>query len=247
MPDLRDDDLARELRELGAVLVTPPPPDLRDAVRHRLAAGVRPELPRRWLAAAAVVLVAVLIAVVPPARTAVAEAATALLRFAGVELGDGGADRALPASPSPLPSVRTTTLDEARRLARFRVTVPARLGEPEAVQLADPDATGAPRVVTLLYRNGTVRLDQFDGRLEPYFAKQVRGAGLVWTEVNDGPAVWVATAHPVAYIDRDGVRREETARLAGSTLIWENTSGSYRLEGAGTVEEAVAIAASSTG
>jgi hypothetical protein len=246
VPDLRDDDLARELRDLGTVLVTPPPPDLRDAVRQRLAAGVRPELPRRWLAAAAALVLAVLIAVVPPARTAVAEAATALLRFAGVEL-DSGADRALPASPSPLPSVRTTTLDEARRLARFRVTVPARLGEPETVQLADPDSTGAPRVVTLLYRNGTIRLDQFDGRLEPYFAKQVRGAGLVWMEVGDGPAVWVAEPHPVTYIDRDNVRQVATARLAGSTLIWENSAGSYRLEGAKTVEEAVAIAASSTG
>jgi hypothetical protein len=143
-----------------------------------------------------------------------------------------------------MPAVRTTTLDEARRLARFRVSVPARLGDPEAVQLADPDPTGAPRVVTLLYRNGTVRLDQFDGRLEPYFAKQVQAPGLVWTEVNDGPAVWVPTAHPVTYIDRDGVRREETARLAGSTLIWENMSGSYRLEGAATAEEAIAIAAS---
>jgi hypothetical protein len=129
-------------------------------------------------------------------------------------------------------------------VARFRISVPTALGDPETVELADPDRTGAPRVVTLLYRDGTVRLDQFDGRFEPYFAKRVRAPGVVWTGVAGEPAVWVPTPHPVTYIDRDGVRREETARLAGSTLIWGGAAGSYRLEGRLTVEEATAIAAS---
>jgi hypothetical protein len=242
-----DDDLVRELRDLGAHLVTPPAPDLRAAVRHRISARARPAGPsRRWLAAAAVLLVAALIAVVPPARTAVAEAATAVLRFAGVELDRDPAPRTLPATPTPLPGARGTTLDEARRLARFRIAVPARLGAPESVEVADPDATGAPRVVTLLYRNGTVRLDEFDGRFEPYFAKRIAAAGVVFTEVGGEMAAWVPAPHAVTYIDRDGARREQTARLAGSTLIWQTPGGAYRLEGAATVEEATAIA-SSTG
>jgi hypothetical protein len=242
-----DDDLVRELRELGAHLVTAPAPDLRAAVRERISARSRPVLlSRRWLAAAAVLLVAALIAIVPPARTAVAEAATAVLRFAGIELDSGPADETLPATPSPLPGVRSTRLDQARRLARFRIAVPARLGEPETVEVADPDATGAPRVVTLLYRNGTIRLDEFDGRYEPYFAKRIAAAGVVFTSVGDEMAAWVPAPHPVSYIDRDGVRREQTARLAGSTLIWQTPGGAYRLEGIATVEEATAIA-SSTG
>jgi hypothetical protein len=239
-----DDDLVRELRALGAHLITPPAPDLRAAVRRQISTPGRRELPRRWLAAAAAVLIAVLVAVVPPARTAVAEAATAVLRFAGIELDSGPADETLPATPSPLPGARTTTLDQARRLARFRIAVPARLGEPESVEVADPDATGAPRVVTLLYRRGTIRLDEFDGRYEPYFAKRIAAAGVVFTSVGDEMAAWVPAPHPVSYIDRDGVRREQTARLAGSTLIWQSPGGAYRLEGVATIEEATGIASS---
>jgi len=239
-----DDDLVRELRELGAHLVTPPAPDLRAGGRLPISPPRRRELPGRGRAAAGAVLFAVLVAVVPPARTAVAEAATAVLRFAGIELDSGPADETLPATPSPLPGARTTTLDQARRLARFRIAVPARLGAPESVEVADPDATGAPRVVTLLYRHGTIRLDEFDGRYEPYFAKRIAAAGVVFTSVGDEMAAWVPAPHPVSYIDRDGVRREQTARLAGSTLIWQAPGGAYRLEGAATIEEATGIASS---
>jgi hypothetical protein len=245
VPDPRDDDLARELRDLGPWLVTPAPPDLRAPVRERLAAGARwPS--RRWLAAAAAVLLALVIAVVPQTRIAVAHAATALLRFAGIELDSAPRSGSLPTTPSPLPSTRLATLDEARRQARFTIDVPARLGPPESVQLADPDATGAPRVVTLLYRGGTVRLDEFDGKLEPYFAKKIDAAGMVWANVHGQPAVWIPTPHSVTYIDRHGVRHEETARLAGATLIWQGATITYRLEGQLTAEEALAIARSTT-
>jgi hypothetical protein len=67
----------------------------------------------------------------------------------------------------------------------------------------------------LLYRGGAVRLDEFDGTLEPYFIKKVDVAGgTVWTEVNGRAAVWIPAPHAVTYIDRNGVRHDETARLA---------------------------------
>ncbi len=244
MPDFSDATLARELRDLGPWLVTPTPPDVRAAVRARLSTGTPRRSIRRWLAAAAAILVALTIAVVPPTRTAVAHAATAFLRFAGIEFDSGPGTESPPATPSPLPGIQSAALDEARRLARFPIAVPAMLGTPESVQLADPDSTGAPRVVSLLYRGGTVRLDEFDGNLEPYFIKSVITGGATWTTVNGHQAVWIPTPHPVVYIDRDGVRHDETARLAAATLIWNDTAVTYRLEGPLTLHEALAIAGS---
>jgi hypothetical protein len=196
------------------------------------------------LATAAAVLLAITIAVVPQTRAAVAHAATALLRFAGIELDSSPTNGSLPATPSPLPGIRSAALEEARRIARFPISVPAALGRPENVELADPDASGAPRVVSLLYRGGTVRLDEFDGRLDLSFTKNVAADDPVWVDVNGHQAVWIPTPHPVTYVDRDGVSHEETARLAGATLIWQDDAASYRLEGALSLYEALTIARS---
>jgi hypothetical protein len=252
MPDHRDDLLVRELRDLGNVLVTPAPSDVWPAVRARLEAKTPPVSSRAplaassrgWIAAAAAALLALTIAVVPPARAAVANAATALMRFAGIELDRGPGNGSLPENPSPLPGSDSAALAEARRLARFPVAVPTLLGPPDSVQVADLDATGAPRIVTLIYRGGTVRLDQFDGVLEPVFIKGINATGTVWTEVNGRLAVWVPSPHPITYIDREGVRREETARLAEATLIWQAGTVSYRLEGPLELSEALDIARS---
>jgi hypothetical protein len=120
--------------------------------------------------------------------------------------------------------------------------VPPALGVPDQVLLADPDDTGAPRVVTLTYRGGKVRFDQFDGAASPAFFKSAPDAR--WVEIGAGPAVWLPGPHPVTYVDRQGAERTETARLAGPTLIWSADTVTYRLEGLSTLEEARAVALS---
>jgi hypothetical protein len=169
-----------------------------------------------------------------------------VLRFAGVEIraGDPGTPGTLPASPSPLPQVRSVALDEARRVARFPVLAPAALGVPEVVQTADPAVDGAPRVVTLLYRGGTVRVDQFDGQVQGHFLKKAAGAEFVTVRGDFG--VWVPAPHPVVYVDRFGVERSEAARLAGPTLIWASRSATYRIEGLADLDAARAVAESMT-
>jgi hypothetical protein len=238
MADPRDDLLIAELRGLGARLEVPPPPDVRAAVRSRLLARPR----RRWRAIAAAVAVALLIAVVPPARAAVAHAVTGLLNFAGVRVRHGTPAPA--ASPSPLPSLRSAGLDNARRMAHFPVRVPVKLGVPEQVQLADPAPDGAPRVVTLIYGGGAIRLDEFDGQLDQLFLKTQAGPDASWVEVRGSPGLWFKAPHAVAYIDRQGVTHEETSRLAGPTLIWTDGTVTYRLEGFATLDTALAVALS---
>jgi len=268
MADRPDEELATELRALAAWLDTPEPPDVRAAVRARLAARTQPGARsanltraqpgapsgnptrsrpgvRRWLAAAAAIAVAVTVAVLPQGRAAVARVVDEVLHFAGVQVRNSpGGLPSLPASPSPLPSLRSAALDEARRRARFPIGVPAQLGVPEQVLLADPGPDGAPRVVSLIYRGGAVRLDEFDGELDPTFEKSAVGNGSRWVTVNGHSGLWFPEPHALTYLDRQGIRHTETARLAAPTLIWRDGAVTYRLEGPTTLAEATAIAAS---
>jgi hypothetical protein len=253
MADLRDDALIAELRDLAGWLEVPATPEPA-ALTARVVERVR--VPRRWwewsglaprwrALVAAVAAVVCVVAVVPPARAAVVDAVSGLLRFAGVEISDEPGPGSLPATPSPLPSVRSAELDEARRVARFPVRAPIALGVPERVELADPGPDGAPRVVTLIYRGGTVRLDQFDGRIDPVFFKK-GAAGGQFVDVRNALGIWVPGPHTITYVDRTGQERTSTGRLAGSTLIWTTGNVTYRLEGLPTLEEAVTIAESMT-
>jgi hypothetical protein len=237
-----DEALAAELRELGALLRVGEAADQRAAVRARLtAARPAPRRARRWIVAAVTAIVGV-VAVVAPARAAVVAAVDGLLRIAGIEVRVDPEPGALPATPGPLPSQRTGTLDEARRVARFPLRTPAELGAPSRVSTADPGPEGAPRVVTLEFRAGAVRLDEFDGALSPVFLKTAPAAQ--WTTVGGSTGIWLPGPHPVTYVDREGAERTETARLATPTLIWSAGPVSYRLEGIATLPEALRIAES---
>ena len=229
-----DDDLIAELRELDTWLAAPEAADQRAAVRARLTRPVRRRPRLRLLVAAAVAALLATVAAVAPARAAVVDAVAGVLRVAGIEVRREAASPPA-AVPSPLPSTGTVTLDEVRRIAPFPVRVPAELGEPEQVQTADPDDTGAPRVISMVFRGGTVRLDQFAGSAGVFF-KQAREAQ--WVTVGTGAGIWLREPHTLTYLDRAGTERTATARLATPTLIWEDNQVTYRLEGFTDLEQA---------
>ncbi|MFD2764871.1 hypothetical protein [Micromonospora eburnea] len=233
------DDLERELRDLAGWLRTPEPPEVAARVRARLTAPEPARRRWRYLVAA---LVALVVAVLPPGRAAVADAVAGLLRFAGITIVSSPGSALPTGTASPLPSQRSAALVEAQRKVHFPIRLPAKLGPPEEVLVADPDATGACRVATLLYRGGALRIDAFDGRLDPAFQKQAGGPGVEWVQVDGDFAIWIGGPHSVTYVDRTGAVRVETARLAASTLIWQEAEVSYRLEGDLTMSEAIEIA-----
>ncbi len=240
--------LEDELVLLGRTLVTEPVPDVTVAVRTALAAGSAPSRAARWwrprslrsrvaatLAALAVALTGAL--VVSPAARAVA---VRVLSFVGIELVDVPAPA--PPGPGTLPQERRTTLEQARRQVRFPVLVPASLGPPDTVAVSD-----GGRVVTLTYRpagaRGALRIDQSADRLQPFFTKYVDSSTVQYVQVGGSTGIWVRRAHEVAYVDASGAPRPETVRLAAQTLLVDREVVTVRLEGAGSVDEAVAIAA----
>lgn len=229
-------DLEAALRSLGARLDVPEPPPMTDAVLARLdEPPPRPHTVRRLVTVAVAALVALVTAMVvsPAVRAAVFD----FFRIGAVEIHENLPAPVTPSLNAPLPGERDATLEQARAAVDFPLRLPAELGPPGAVRLADDD-----RVVTMAF--GGIRVDQFDGGVDPMFTKFTSAADIHHVMVGDLPAIWVDRPHPVFYTDRNGQTREATARLAASTLIWEADGITYRVEGDLTEREAIAIAES---
>lgn len=243
-----DRELELELLALGRALELPAGPDpARTAalVRRRLT-GRQLTIPPRldstrrrlgYAAAALLVAFAVLLAGSPQVRAAVVE----FFRFAGVVVRPSNSvPGTAPGAGSALPGAQAVAdVAAAQALVRFPVGVPAELGPPDEVAVTEG------RVVSLTYRAAGARLDQFDGRLDPVFAKGIGEPGEVrWVQLGDDFALWLPRPHEIAYLDRDGVRHVEAARLAGTTLLWQRAGVTYRLEGTFALDRALEIARS---
>ena len=228
--------LIDELRALGRQLDVPPAPDVRLAVRTRLAAPAPRRTPvLRYALVVLLVLLGVVFAV-PPVRAAVFD----FFRIGGVEVHQ---EPGPPLPPTPvLTERRVADLAEAERLTGIRVQPPALLGRPDDVRVLEG------RVVSLGWHpmagRPATRLDVFDGTLEPVFAKYLAYQLSKEVDIGGLPGWYLPGPHEVVYIDRGGVRRTESARLAGPTLIWERLDLTYRLEAALPVARLVSLAAS---
>jgi hypothetical protein len=231
------DRLTAELRALGRQLDVPPARDVTATVRARLTSPAprrRPLL--RYALVALIVLLSAILAV-PPARAAVLD----FLRIGGVVVRS---EPGPPVPPTPSLTARPVAdVAEAERLTGLRVRPPAALGRPDSVLVIEG------RVVSLTWRptadHPEVRLDAFDGRLEPLFEKFLRfGEGAVEVDVGGVPGWYVPGPHEVVYVDPGGMRRESSARLAGPTLIWVRGAVTYRLEADLPAARLAALAAS---
>lgn len=189
----------------------------------------------RRRAAVALVGILVVLAVTPPVRAAVAD----WFGFAGVIVRDDPT-RAPSSAPDPPGAGSDLSLEQAARMVAFEPLVPAALGPPDGVEVS-----ADRRVLSMSWvdaRGRTVRLDEFDGRLDYTFAKSARGVR--FTEVAGDFALWFETPHEVVLLDPDGTRRTEAARLAGHTLIWASGPTTLRLEGDLGLARATAVAES---
>jgi hypothetical protein len=262
-----DDELVADLRALGRSsdpatedpAITDPaelvPAELGSAglvsaVMARIGEAPAPAVPRRGSARSSraggplrgrrAVVVAVLVALfallgVPGVRAAV----TGWFGFDGVVVHQRPGPAPTSAPPPPT-AAAGLSLDSARSLVRFRPVVLTALGPPAGVEVA-----ADRRLLSMSWPGGpggTVRLDQFDGRLDYTFAKVSGDAE--WTSVNGETALWFARSHEVVVLDAEGHPRTATARTAGPTLVWEFEGTVLRLEGRFDQAQAVALARS---
>jgi len=246
------DALVSELRALSPRLDVPPAAEQATTVRQRLEAQQHPQArppliarwrPRilhpRWRAALIVALTFAALAMAIPQSRAVI---THVLRLDGVELRQ--APGPSPAPHPSLPGEQRMPLEQARQRVAFPILVPAKLGRPDAVTVSD-----GGRVATLIYDRtpyGQVRLDEFDGHLDPvYFEKFAQFGTVTKVSLNGTEGLWVTGPQEIVYVRRDGMIASASARLTtGSTLIWGTPRVALRLEGGFSKAAALAVAAS---
>jgi hypothetical protein len=230
-------ELELALRELGREVEFPATPDLAPAVRRRLAERRQPWWRRPLVVALAVLVVAI------GAVLAVPSARTAILDWLGIEGARITHVEQLPPAPvvGHLDLGQTVTLAEARRRAPWLLV-------PQAEEVGAPDRIGFSTAipggkVTFLWGTPTdVRLLLTQFRGEAFIEKLVQaGTNVEPVTVNGGPGAWLEDEHVLIYRNAFGAMRQDTARLAGRTLLWQRGNVTLRLEGALSREEALRI------
>ena len=186
-------------------------------VANRVGAQIRaPRRRLRWLAPAAAL--AVIIALVPPAREAVGN----VLNAAGVTIafGDSAGEQ-----------IADLDLGEAVGLADiqtdFEVRVPASLPPPDHVFSDGP----AVHMVWVDAGEVDVLVSQRSG--ETGYATKTLGSDTTIEPVDVGgvPGIWIEGAdHAFTLVDPSGIPRPETTRLAENVLLWSIDGVDYRLE-----------------
>jgi hypothetical protein len=255
---ISDVELERALRDLGPRYPYPPTPNLASRVRGRITvkALARPRRfdvwrdPRRLALVAAVLLVLLGAAALanPTTRDAIAH----FFHVRGVIVTRQSPLPSLP-SITPLDLGRRTTMADAQSAVKFKIAVPAELGEPDAIYVVSGIPGGevalayAPRAGIPLVKQTElgVLITEFRGDLNPGFMGKAVGPGttLQETSVNGDPGWWIAGEPHMIYVQVDGNGVSVPLRMAANTLIWEHGGVTYRIESGLSKAEAFRIAA----
>lgn len=166
-------------------------------------------------------------------------------------------DTTTPATTVLAPSVvdlfgPAVTADEARRRTGLVVPLIDGLGTPSIHIDERPPGGGVVVVYPSSDASPATNVDGVGVMIEvlrgevnrPIYAKLAAGGTtIVDTEVGGLPGLFLGgDAHLIAYIDADGEFVDDTARLAGNTVLWDVGELTYRLESALPLEQAVALA-----
>jgi hypothetical protein len=254
---MRDEDLERTLAEVGAGLDYPRSTAVAASVRERIA---RPR--SRWAAllgrpfAPAALTLALILILTAFALPDVRSAAQQFLHLRGIDIFPiPSAPAAATGAPLPLTGERVS-LDEARRRVHFTIRVPSatELGVPDDVFV---ETSGTAERVTLVYRQraaippsreaGVAALiGEFRGSLDEILLGKATGPGtkIEAISINGGRGFWLeGEPHLFFYRDANGDVRQDTLRLAGNTLVWEQGGVTMRLEAQVSKDQALKIAA----
>lgn len=246
--------LEQKLRTAGHALTYPPTPRIAEQVTARLHPPAHPRLVRGRLAGVliAIVVMALTLILVPPARAA-------LLDF--IQIGVVRIFRAQPAPaptshfpvtatpkatfvPSVLQLAGETTLSDAQSKVDFSIllpTYPSDLGQPDHVYL---QYLGSPMLVLVWIeqdRPDKVRLSLDEIAPGSWSVEKSQPHVIEETSVNGQPAIWAEGPYMLQITNGN----YELKRLvSGQVLIWTQGDITYRLETDLTLEEAIKIAES---
>lgn len=253
-------------REIAALLQSvarddawPPTPPLATAVRTRIERGpmpvaeirlprTRPPLFRPVVVTISVVGLAlgITLSLSATARRAVAD----LLGVVGIHVTFDEGPGVTPRPRSSIPLGPPVSRGIASERAGFDVRVPANVLGPPAFHY-DP-SIGASGMVSVVYPRSASRLaevdllvTQFVASLDEAYVKKLvtTGARVRHVRVRSSQGYWIGGGpHVFFYVDADGDVRDETVRLAGRVLLWEEDGVTYRIEGARSAAEAIRIA-----
>jgi len=252
---MRDDQLEAALADVGRRLAYPRPTRMADAVRARLREPRPLVWWRRYTLAPALVTAALFLLVLVLASPGVRAAAGTFLHIRGIDIFPVPSVASVaPSLPIAIPGQRAT-LDDARRRLPFAIRVPQDLGTPDDVYV---DTTSGGEHVTLVYRerpdvptsrvSGVAALVvEFRGSVEPNFFGKVAGPETKIEEVtvNGSRGYWLeGSPHLFLYRDANGAILQESVRLAGNTLLWEQDGVTLRLEAQVSKDSALRLAAS---
>ena len=245
------------LERVGAALPATDTDRLATAVGERLRMEPAGSTAPRWrrpvlVALAAAAVIALIVALLPPTRHAVAD-------FLGIgavrissEPATGGPYTGLELGPA-------VTLDEARAAVDFDVEVPTAAGyeQPDAVHLR----RGPPLTeVSLVYetRPGrvpspvapvSVLITELQAEPDYAYVKKLFGTGtqIEFVTVGGDQGFWISgPVHELVVVGADGADHTEQIRLAANTLVWAHDGVTFRLESALDRAAAIALAVSMT-
>ena len=251
------------LRDTAAEIEYPPTPDLAFAVVHRMTHDplVPRSRPRRaWLrpalvAAALIVLIGVFGLLFSPT---VRRAAADLLGVVGIHIvvgEDAPAITPQPRSDAALQLGERVPIEEAQREVGFPILRPHGLLPTQRYAWLDR-SIGTDGMVSFSYPvrpgfapppHGPILITQFEALVDGGYFKKLSATGgdVEFVTVRGTTGYWITgEPHMFWYVDSNGVIREETVRLAGNVLLWEQDGVTYRVEGADALSEARSIAES---
>lgn len=274
LADAPDAVLDQALADLGRDVAFPATPDLAGQVAAALRQEARPPVPvrstplfqRRWLAAAAVLILLVVgLLLFPQTRTAIADR----LGLPGVEIHWFDGEPA--PEPSPVSDVsalglgRPVSLEAARAAVPFPLAVPAlpAFAAPPGVYLLGEGETAmvsfvyppTPELPETSIPGVGALLTQFAGSTNRNFITKglsggdgSAGTSIEIVGVTGNAGFWIEGAPHTFFlacseVDREECR-EEPYRLAGNVLLWEDDGVVLRLESALPLEASLAIAES---
>jgi hypothetical protein len=137
------------------------------------------------------------------------------------------------------------TLEDARRVVPFVLTLPEGLGDPDGL-LLDRDRSGSGIVTAVYGRDDDARLvlTQFDGGPVLFDKLLTYDTSAQFVDVDGAPGIWIEDDEHAVFYGGLGNEDRVGGYLSGNVLVWQRGRVTYRIEAGVSRDEALELARS---